>query len=200
MTMEKRILIMFWMLLPMKPRNRSGTGQAAGDCSNGKRHASTGDEPASVPDENPPVVVEAAETALPQIQRSSLHRRPSKETTTAHKNFRRFQELFPEIVSGQYEYLRLEAGEAYYPLSFTINTVPITAWSITICRTATGCMTLIWTSKSTKRLGHFGLSVMRTAALVYITRLIPTTPHTRKQSTGSTVSLHLAEQYPQPRL
>ena len=73
--------------------------------------------------------------------------------------------------------------------SFTINTVPITAWSITICRTATGCMTLIWTSKSTKRLGHFGLSVMRTAALVYITRLIPTTPHTRKQSTGSTVSL-----------
>lgn len=24
--------------------------------------------------------------------------------------------MFPEIVSGQYEYLRLEAGEAYYPL------------------------------------------------------------------------------------
>lgn len=36
--------------------------------------------------------------------------------TIGHRIFLRFQKLFPEIVSGQYEYLRLEAGEAYYPL------------------------------------------------------------------------------------
>ena len=75
-----------------------------------------GDEPASVPDENPPVVVEAPETALPTDTAEQPTPPPVKENTTAHKNFRRFQELFPEIVSGQYEYLRLEAGEAYYPL------------------------------------------------------------------------------------
>ena len=75
-----------------------------------------GDEPASVPDENPPVVVEAPETAFPTDTAEQPTPPPVKGNTTAHKNFRRFQELFPEIVSGQYEYLRLEAGEAYYPL------------------------------------------------------------------------------------
>lgn len=75
-----------------------------------------GDEPASVPDENPPVVVEAPETALPTDTAEQPTPPPVKGNTTAHKNFRHFQELFPEIVSGQYEYLRLEAGEAYYPL------------------------------------------------------------------------------------
>lgn len=75
-----------------------------------------GDEPASVPDENPPVVVEAPETARPTDTAEQPTPPPVKGNTTAHKNFRRFQELFPEIVSGQYEYLRLEAGEAYYPL------------------------------------------------------------------------------------
>lgn len=75
-----------------------------------------GDEPASVPDENPPVVVEALETDLPTDTAEQPAPPPVKGNTTAHKNFRRFQELFPEIVSGQYEYLRLEAGEAYYPL------------------------------------------------------------------------------------
>ena len=75
-----------------------------------------GDEPASVPDENPPVVVETPETALPTDTAEQPTPPPVKGNTTAHKNFRRFQELFPEIVSGQYEYLRLEAGEAYYPL------------------------------------------------------------------------------------
>ena len=75
-----------------------------------------GDEPASVPDENPPVVVEAPETALPTDTAEQPTPPPVKGNTTAHENFRRFQELFPEIVSGQYEYLRLEAGEAYYPL------------------------------------------------------------------------------------
>ena len=75
-----------------------------------------GDEPASVPDENPPVVVEAPETALPTDTAEHPAPPPVKGNTTAHTNFRRFQELFPEIVSGQYEYLRLEAGEAYYPL------------------------------------------------------------------------------------
>ena len=75
-----------------------------------------GDEPASVPDENPPVVVGAPETALPTDTAEQPTPPPVKGNTTAHKNFRRFQELFPEIVSGQYEYLRLEAGEAYYPL------------------------------------------------------------------------------------
>ena len=75
-----------------------------------------GDEPASVPDENPPVVVEAPETALLIDTAEQPTPSPVKGNTTAHKNFRRFQELFPEIVSGQYEYLRLEAGEAYYPL------------------------------------------------------------------------------------
>lgn len=75
-----------------------------------------GDEPASVPDENPPVVVEVPETALPTDTAEQPTPPPVKGNTTAHKNFRRFQELFPEIVSGQYEYLRLEAGEAYYPL------------------------------------------------------------------------------------
>lgn len=75
-----------------------------------------GDEPASVSDENPPVVVEAPETALPTDTAEQPTPPPVKGNTTAHKNFRRFQELFPEIVSGQYEYLRLEAGEAYYPL------------------------------------------------------------------------------------
>lgn len=75
-----------------------------------------GDEPASVPDENPPVVVEAPETALPTDTAEEPTPPTVKGNTTAHKNFRRFQELFPEIVSGQYEYLRLEAGEAYYPL------------------------------------------------------------------------------------
>lgn len=75
-----------------------------------------GDEPASVPGENPPVVVEAPETARPTDTAEQPTPPPVKGNTTAHKNFRRFQELFPEIVSGQYEYLRLEAGEAYYPL------------------------------------------------------------------------------------
>lgn len=75
-----------------------------------------GDEPASVPDEKPPVVVEAPETDLPTDTAEQPTPPPVKGNTTAHKNFRRFQELFPEIVSGQYEYLRLEAGEAYYPL------------------------------------------------------------------------------------
>ena len=75
-----------------------------------------GDEPASVPDENPPVVVEAPETARPTDTAEQPTPPPVKGNTTAHKNFRHFQELFPEIVSGQYEYLRLEAGEAYYPL------------------------------------------------------------------------------------
>lgn len=76
----------------------------------------TGDEPASVPDENPHAIVEAPETALPTDTAEQPAPPPVKGNTTAHKNFRRFQELFPEIVSGQYEYLRLEAGEAYYPL------------------------------------------------------------------------------------
>lgn len=76
----------------------------------------TGDEPASVPDETPPVVVEAPETALPTDTAEQPTPPPVRGNTAAHKNFRRFQELFPEIVSGQYEYLRLEAGEAYYPL------------------------------------------------------------------------------------
>lgn len=40
----------------------------------------------------------------------------SRGNTTARKNFRRFQKLFPEIVSGQYESLRLEAGDTYNPL------------------------------------------------------------------------------------
>lgn len=40
----------------------------------------------------------------------------SRGNTTAHKNFQRFQKLFPEIMSGQYESLRLEAGDAYDPL------------------------------------------------------------------------------------
>ena len=75
-----------------------------------------GDEPASVPDENPHAIVEAPETALPTDTAEQPAPPPVKGNTTAHKNFRRFQELFPEIVSGQYEYLRLEAGEAYYPL------------------------------------------------------------------------------------
>ena len=75
-----------------------------------------GDEPASVPDENPHAIVEAPETALPTDTAEQPAPPPVKGKTTAHKNFRRFQELFPEIVSGQYEYLRLEAGEAYYPL------------------------------------------------------------------------------------
>lgn len=75
-----------------------------------------GDEPASVPDENPHAIVEAPETALPTDTAEQPAPQPVKGNTTAHKNFRRFQELFPEIVSGQYEYLRLEAGEAYYPL------------------------------------------------------------------------------------
>lgn len=75
-----------------------------------------GDEPASVPDENPHAIVEAPETALPTDTAEHPAPPPVKGNTTAHTNFRRFQELFPEIVSGQYEYLRLEAGEAYYPL------------------------------------------------------------------------------------
>lgn len=75
-----------------------------------------GDEPASVPDENPHAIVEAPETALPTDTAEQPAPPPVKGNTTAHKNFRRFQELFPEIVSGQYEYLRLEAGEAYYSL------------------------------------------------------------------------------------
>ena len=75
-----------------------------------------GDEPASVPDENPHAIVEAPETALPTDTAEHPAPPPVKGHTTAHTNFRRFQELFPEIVSGQYEYLRLEAGEAYYPL------------------------------------------------------------------------------------
>ena len=75
-----------------------------------------GDELASVPDENPHAIVEAPETALPTDTAEQPAPPPVKGNTTAHKNFRRFQELFPEIVSGQYEYLRLEAGEAYYPL------------------------------------------------------------------------------------
>ena len=75
-----------------------------------------GDEPASVPDENPHAIVEAPETVLPTDTAEQPAPPPVKGNTTAHKNFRRFQELFPEIVSGQYEYLRLEAGEAYYPL------------------------------------------------------------------------------------
>lgn len=75
-----------------------------------------GDEPASVPDENPHAIVEAPETALPTDTAEHPAPPPAKGNTTAHTNFRRFQELFPEIVSGQYEYLRLEAGEAYYPL------------------------------------------------------------------------------------
>lgn len=75
-----------------------------------------GDEPASVPDENPHAIVEAPETALPTDTAEHPAPPPVKGNTTAHTNFRRFQELFPEIVSGQYEYLQLEAGEAYYPL------------------------------------------------------------------------------------
>lgn len=74
------------------------------------------DEPTSVPDENPHVVIEVPETALPTDMVEQPAPPPVKGNTTAHKNFRRFQELFPEIVSGQYEYLHLEAGEAYYPL------------------------------------------------------------------------------------
>ena len=75
-----------------------------------------GDEPASVPNENSHIVVEVPETALATDTAEQPAPPPVKGNTTAHKNFRRFQELFPEIVSGQYEYLRLEAGEAYYPL------------------------------------------------------------------------------------
>ena len=75
-----------------------------------------GDEPSSIPDENPNVVVEAPDTALPTDTAEQPAPSPVKGNTTAHKNFRRFQELFPEIVSGQYEYLQLEAGEGYYPL------------------------------------------------------------------------------------
>lgn len=52
----------------------------------------------------------------PQTAVSSPAAAPARGNTAAHKNFRRFQKLFPEIVSGQYEYLRLETGSAYYPL------------------------------------------------------------------------------------
>ena len=75
-----------------------------------------GDEPASVPDENPHAIVEAPRNGSPHRYSGAAYTAARQGNTTAHKNFRRFQELFPEIVSGQYEYLRLEAGEAYYPL------------------------------------------------------------------------------------
>ena len=89
-----------------------------------------GDEPASVPDENPPVVVEAPETALPTDTAEQPTPPPVKGNTTAHKNFRRFQELFPEIVSGQYEYLRLEAGEAYCAYAASCGVIPLAPHTI----------------------------------------------------------------------
>ena len=52
----------------------------------------------------------------PPVQMSQPVPTPPQGNTAAHKNFRRFQKLFPEIISGQYESLRLEAGDAYDPL------------------------------------------------------------------------------------
>lgn len=62
------------------------------------------------------VIVAGGQTNLipPAEESPSPHK--SRGNTTAHKNFQRFQKLFPEIVSGQYESLRLEAGDAYDPL------------------------------------------------------------------------------------
>ena len=39
------------------------------------------------------------------------------QNTTAHKNYQKLNELFPQIVSGEYSYLNLEAGGSFEPLS-----------------------------------------------------------------------------------
>ena len=62
------------------------------------------------------VIVAADQANLTPPAEESPSPHESRGNTTAHKNFRRFQKLFPEIVSGQYESLRLEAGDAYDPL------------------------------------------------------------------------------------
>ena len=148
-----------------------------------------GDEPASVPDENPPMLLWRPPKRLsPQIQRSILHRRPSKETRRRTRISAAFKSCSRRLCPVNMSICGWRPEKPTILWSFTINTVPITAWSITICRTATGCMTPIWISKSTKRPEHFGLSAMRTAALVSITRLIPTTPHMKKKSMDSTNS------------
>jgi hypothetical protein len=41
----------------------------------------------------------------------------AKANTTPHKNYQKLAELFPQIASGEYDYMRLEAGEGFMPLS-----------------------------------------------------------------------------------
>lgn len=98
-----------------------------------------GDEPASVPDENPPVVVEAPETARPTDTAEQPTPPPVKGNTTAHKNFRRFlkscsRRLCPVNMS----ICGWRPEKPTILWSFTINTVPITAWSITIYKGKVG--------------------------------------------------------------
>ena len=62
------------------------------------------------------VIVAADQANLTPPAEESPSPHGFRGNTTAHKNFRRFQKMFPEIVSGQYESLRLEAGDAYDPL------------------------------------------------------------------------------------
>ena len=103
-----------------------------------------GDEPASVPDENPPVVVEAPETGSPHtIQRSSLHRRPSKETRRRARISAAFKSCSRRLCPVNMSICGWRPEKPTILWSFTINTVPITAWSITIykAKSASGAIT-----------------------------------------------------------
>ena len=129
-----------------------------------------GDEPASVPsDENPLLLWEAPETALPIDTAEQPTPPPVRETRRRTRISAAFKSCSPEIVSGQYEYLRLEAGEAYYPL--VIHHKYGSHYCMEHYYMQNGDRMydpLHGISKSTKRLGHFGLEVMRTAALGHI--------------------------------
>lgn len=73
--------------------------------SDGKRYAVVDNE-----------IVPLSDETTKQNPASLSANHQTKKDTNGHRAFLCFQKLFPEIVSGQYEYLRLEAGEAYYPL------------------------------------------------------------------------------------
>ena len=97
-----------------------------------------GDEPASVPDEIPLLLWRPPKRLAPQIQRSSLHRRPSKETRRRTRISAAFKSCSRRLCPVNMSICGWRPEKPTILWSFTINTVPITAWSITIYKGKVG--------------------------------------------------------------
>lgn len=61
------------------------------------------------------LIKDAPAFSVPPVQAEQTKQRPGQ--TRPERNYRTFSRMFPEIVTGEYRYLRLQAGESMMPLS-----------------------------------------------------------------------------------